>query len=356
MEFDLKTIPSFFPPNVPVFHHSNILWMGVLMAERIFLEDVGKPHSANAIGSAKAWEVRHFRNDPDIPPLIYVVESEIGQRFLLGREISGRPKFNMIRYIAKSFVELFFEQFKQKELSQYLILNNAYPFDLQYAIGCAPPYDLLLLPTSFIKLQRVLNSEGSDWEIQGQDLIGEYRGDTWLIPDATIASGSTIAFFLRNGFEHHLPKQVYVFTACGSLEGIQRIYRECQKRHVELIPVLSQCIFEVSKTGNLPGLPLTDLSVVSPGSITTQAFYEKALHRFQGTRMCSVGNTGKSLRDPIQYSIHTLWEMQILGMDPKKEDWGAWTINVREKNFQGRVSHFNPTLHDCFREIWEKED
>ncbi len=236
------------------------------MAERTFLENVGNPNSINAIGSAKTWEVRHLHNDPDIPPLIYVIESEVGQQFLLGRGVSGRPKFNMIRYIAKSFVELFFEQLSGKDLSQYLILRGAYPFDLQYAFGYAPPYDRLLLPTGFIKLQRVLNQEGTDWEIRAQNFIGKYQGETWLIPDTAIASGSTIAYFLRTGFSHHLPKQVYVITACGSLEGIKRIYQECLKKNVELIPVFSQCIFEVSKVGNLPGLPLTDLSVVSPVS------------------------------------------------------------------------------------------
>lgn len=323
------------------------------MSERAFIEDVGKPYSINALGDAKAWEVRNLQNDSSIPPLIYMVESEVGQRFLLGREISGRPKFNMIRYIAKTFVELFFERLKEKELSQYLILRGAYPFDLQYAMGYAPPYDLRLLPTGLIKLQRVLNLEGTDWEIHSQNLIGEYQGDTWLIPDTAIASGSTIAFFLRNGFTHHLPKQVYVFTACGSLEGIQRIYRECEKKGVELIPVFSQCIFEVSKLGNLPGLPLTDLSVMSPGSLTTKDFYEKAFHRFQGTRMCCVGDIGESLEDPIQYSIHTLWEMQILEMNPHKENWNAWTVDVREKSFKKKVSDFNPALIEYFKEIWK---
>ena len=101
------------------------------MTTGTYLQDIGTPYSINAVGSAKAWEVRHFRNDPTIPPLIYVIESDIGQQFLLGREISGRPKFNMIRYIAKSFVELFFERLSGQELSQYLILRGAYPFDLQ---------------------------------------------------------------------------------------------------------------------------------------------------------------------------------------------------------------------------------
>lgn len=322
------------------------------MAERIFLEDIAKPYSSNPIGSARAWEVRHLRKDPSIPPLIYVVESEVGQRFLLGREVCGRLKFNMIRYIAKSFIELLFEQLREKKVAQYLILRGAYPFDLQYAFGNAPPYDRILLPTGFIKLQRMLNQNGTDWEIQGQNFIGEYQGDTWLIPDTAIASGSTIAFFLRNGFAHHLPKQVYVFTACGSLEGIQRIYHECLKKGVEMIPVFSQCIFEVSRSGNLPGLPLTDLPVMNPGSITTREFYEKAFRRYQGTRMCCVGDIGESLEDPVQYSIHTLLEMQILGLDPKKEDWTAWTVDVREEGFQKKVSEFNPALFDYFHDLW----
>ncbi len=323
------------------------------MTDRTFLENIGTPHSINAIGSARAWEVRHLRNDRTIPPLIYVVESDPAQQFLLGREISGRPKFNLIRYMAKSFVELFFEKLSGKELCQYIILRGAYPFDLQHAFGHAPPYDRLLLATGFIKLQRVLNHEGTDWEIRAENFVGEYHGDTWLIPDTAIASGSTIAYFLRNGFVHHRPKQVYVITACGSLEGIRRIYQECLKRKVELIPVFFQCIFEVSKVGNLPRLPLTDLSVISPGSITTKELYEKALRRYQEKRMCCVGDIGESLEDPINYSIHTLWEMQVLGMDPKKEDWSSWTVDIRTEEMKKRVHDFNPSLSEYFKEIWE---
>lgn len=326
------------------------------MPELIFLEDIGNPYSMSPIGDAKLWQVRHLRNDPNTPPLIYVMESEAAQRFLLGREISGRPKFNLIRSIFKSFVQLTFEQLSKKDLYQYLILRGAYPCDLQYAIGVFPPYDQQLLRTGLIKLQRILNQERTDWEIQAQNLIGEYRGDTWLIPDAAIASGSTVASFLRNGFTKHLPKQVYLFTACGSLEGLQRIYRECQKKKVELIPILSQCIFQISKSGNLPSLPLTDLSLMNPGSITTKALYEKAFLRYQGTQMCSVGDIGDSLEDPIRYSLHTLWEMEILKMDPKKEDWDAWTFDIRGKRFQKKVIDFNPVLFDYFKEIWRDGD
>ena len=122
---------------------------------------------------------------------------------------------------------------------------------------------------------------------------------------------------------------------------------------MELIPVFFQCLFEVSKAGNLPGLPLTDLSVMSAGSITTKEFYEKAHRRYQGARICCVGDIGESLENPIQYSIHTLWEMQVLGMNPEKEDWSAWTVDVREKTFQKKVSDFNPALAEYFLKIWK---
>jgi hypothetical protein len=120
-----------------------------------------------------------------------------------------------------------------------------------------------------------------------------------------------------------------------------------------LIPVFFQCIFEVSKVGNLPRLPLTDLSVISPGSITTKELYEKALRRYQGTRMCCVGDIGKSLEDPVNYSIHTLWEMQVLGMDPKKEDWSAWTVDIRTEEMKKKIDDFNPSLSEYFKEVWE---
>jgi hypothetical protein len=120
------------------------------------------------------------------------------------------------------------------------------------------------------------------------------------------------------------------------------------------VPVFSQCIFEVSKTGNLPGLPLTDLSVMSDGSMTTQEFYRKASDRYQEKRMCCVGDIGESLEDPISYSINTLREMQILGMDPQKENWDNWTIDVREQEMKKKIHDSNPSLYNILRMFSEK--
>lgn len=325
------------------------------MTERLFLEDIGRSHSISAIGDARLWSIHNLFNDPTLPPLIYVMESAVGQQFLLGRHVSGRPKFNMVRYIAKSIVGLFFEHLSRKDCCQYLILRDAYPFDLQFAFGCAPPYDIRILPTAFIKLERVPSPDGTDLDVKGQEMIGEYRGETWLIPDLKIGSGSTIAFFLKNAFARHVPREVHLFTTCGSLEGIRRIHKECRKAGVELIPVFTQCIFELSKNGNLPGLPFPNLSVMNPGSITTREFYEKAMTRYQGARMCSVGDVNASLDDPLQYSIQTLWEWEALKMDPQKENWDDWTIDIRGENARNKIREFRPALFDYFKSILGEE-
>jgi hypothetical protein len=69
--------------------------------------------------------------------------------------------------------------------------------------------------------------------------------------------------------------------------------------------------------------------------------------------MCCVGDIGESLEDPVTYSIHALWEMQMLGMDPKKEDWDAWTIDVRTEEMKKKISDFNPSLADYFKDLWK---
>jgi hypothetical protein len=71
--------------------------------------------------------------------------------------------------------------------------------------------------------------------------------------------------------------------------------------------------------------------------------------------MCCMGDIGESLDDPSRYSIQTLLEMQILGMDPKKENWDAWAVDVKGESFKRKVYDFNPTLFEYFKEIWEKD-
>ena len=151
------------------------------MADEFFLNRLENVIARMRSEAPRLWEVRHLRNDPGLPALIYVVESEAGQRFLLGRETCGRPKFNMIRYIAKSFVEVFFEQLKGKKVSQYLILRGAYPFDLQYAMGIAPPRTIgFFCPPPSSNSNGFSIGKAPIGRSVARALIGEYQGDTWL--------------------------------------------------------------------------------------------------------------------------------------------------------------------------------
>jgi hypothetical protein len=67
--------------------------------------------------------------------------------------------------------------------------------------------------------------------------------------------------------------------------------------------------------------------------------------------MCCVGDIGESLEDPNSYSINTLREMQILGMDPQKENWDNWTVDVREQEMKKRIQDSNPSLYQYFRDV-----
>ncbi len=310
------------------------------MQEKIFIEDIAKPYSVSPIGNVRIWEIMDLKYDFPIPSLIYFIDSDMGQNFLLGREKSGREKFNMIRYIAQSIIPLFIEQLKGSTLSQYLFLKDSYPFDLQYAFGCSSYYKNILIPTSFIVIKSYSTTDEYDLILEGH-----YCGDTWVIPLPVLNKGTRISFFLKKAFLNHIPKKLYLFTLCGSLEGISPIYQECRNNNVVLIPVFSQCIF---KNGNPP------FSVLNNSFITKKDFFTKASNRFQGKPMCSIGNLKDSLYDPIKYSIDTIYEMMTLEMDPDKEDWSSWSIDVKEESFQRRLSDLNPNLFEYFKKSWHK--
>lgn len=308
------------------------------MQGRTFIEDIGKPFNVSPIGNVRTWELIDIKYELPTPSLIYIIDSELAQNFLLGREKSGREKFNMIRYIAQSIIPLYIEQFKKKNLSQYLFLKDSYPFDLQYAFGCSSFYQNILIPTSFI----VLKDDSLTGKYE-QILIGHYCGDTWLIPIPVLNNGLKIVHFLRVAFSQHIPKQIYLLTICGSLKGLSPIYQECKNNNVDLIPIFSQCLFIDSHP---------PFSVIKNGSITTKDFFKKAFNRFQGKQMCFIGNLEESLYDPIKYSIDTLNEMMTLEMDPTKENWNSWSINIKEDSFQKRIADFNPTLLEYFKKGW----
>jgi len=321
------------------------------MRERMFLEEVGKVDSASPIGNVKAWEIRELLGEEHPLPLIYVVESEAGERFLLGRELSGRAKFNLIRYIAKSFVEIFFERLKGKGAVQYLILPDAYAFDLQYAMGVSPPYDRVLLPTEFILFEK--GSGGKAFEKMTSPGPGTYRGRTWFIPNTALTCEETVVHFLRNAFSSHRPEEIYLFTACGSLKGIETLYNECLKASVRLVPVVSQCLFHVSKPLEPACSRQATFPILNLTTLTSRVFLGKATERYQGKEICSVGDVQKSLNHPVLYCVETLREMMHVGMDPAKENWDAWSVDVRSEEMREKIHELDPAIYDYFRVFWD---
>lgn len=290
--------------------------------KRIFIEDIGEIKAQK--GEVKVWFVSLTGNY--FPSRIYIVESKAGEKLVLGRGLWGRRKFKLIQEIAGILFEAVLEEmtFSQSP-RQFLILRGAYPFDLQNVSEILwPDY---ILPTTFLKLQRVLVNH--QWQIEEKFFLGSWDGDLWLIPDTAIASGSTIAYLLEKGLRIHKPKKVIIFTACGSIEGIIRIWNVCQKHEVDMVPVFSQCIFQVSEKGVLPDLPYTDLPVENTGTITSKDFYQKAHQVYQGKPMCCVGDVGDSLEKPEKYIEETMREIEILGINTAQPGW-EWVENLNK--------------------------
>ena len=281
---------------------------------RVFIEDIGEVVERK--GKVVVWRVLVSNNY--FPEEMYLVESPAGERLVLGRGIWGRRKFELIQEIADILFEAVLGKMNfSQSPRQFLILRGAYPFDLQRASRRLIPE--FILPTTFLKLQRKLID--GNWQIEEKFFLGEWTGDLWLIPDTAIASGSTITYLLTKGLKVGKPKRIIVFTAAGSIEGIIKIWRTCQEHDVEMIPVFSQCIFEVSEKGVLPNLPYTDLPVENPGTIVSREFYQKAHQVYQGKPMCCVGDVGDSLENPEKYIAETLKEIKILGIDISQPGW-----------------------------------
>jgi len=314
--------------------------------QRIFLEQLSTPDiRLNFV----RWKIVNLFNDKELPPLIYIIESQPGQEFLLGRGLSTRRKFEFIQQIAQILFEAIKNELKIfSSISQFIILRGAYPFDLQTASKGILPNKTLT--THFIRLRRNLN-EDKLWKIEPILMLNndsDWESQVWLIPDTAIASGSTISCLLREGFKHYKPEKVFVFTAVGALEGIKKIYKTCREYGVEFMPIFSQCIFAVSSEGVLPNLPLTDLSIEHERTISSENFYQKAHIVYQGKKMCAVGDIGKSIgsqKEYEEYLMDTLYEMQILGIDPNQREWqwvkALWSNEI----FRCSIKKFNPQVY-----------
>jgi hypothetical protein len=302
---------------------------------RIFQEDQER----------KVWQISDMEG---LHGNTFLVKTKAGDDFLLYRKLYGRAKYNLIQKIAKQlFLTVIDELKKYDTYRQFIILRGAYPFDLQ-----KPSRSILseiMLPTTFLKLQRVLNKH-QEWIIKESFFNGSWEGEVWLIPDTAIASGSTIAYLLEKGFENYIPKLIVVFTAAGSFYGMRKIATICRQHNVELIAVFSSALFEVSQRGILPDLPYTDLPLLGKGTITTPDLSQRAQDIFQGKKMCSVGDVGDSLENPFNYLINTLREISAWRIDVDNPDW-LWVKELfKLSSFQEKLEKIDEEAYRYFKD------
>lgn len=276
-------------------------------------------------GSKRLWRITL----EGLPQETYIVEGLEAEKLLLNRQLTGRSKFKLIQLISQGLVDMLARNstiIHQKQPRQFLIMRGARPMDLQNPSKTILPSDNL--PTSITRLKRELLN--GVWQVKQYYFDGQWDGKLWLIPETAIASGSTICCLLKQGFQHHRPEAVIIFTVAGSLGGIRKINELCCNQATKLVVVFSQCAFQVSKTGVLPNLPDTDLPILNPQTIASREFVAKARIVYQDTMMCSVGDVGESLWNPKNYLKDTVEEAGLLGIDISKDPW-TWIQDWRQK-------------------------
>lgn len=305
---------------------------------RIFLEDVGK--LVFSYDGKNVWKVENLAQHEDfknlhLPPIIYVVDYPargVGQRFLLGREICGPAKFNMLTEICHTAARLAKKlgMFDGEKIAQFIILHGGKPYDLHFANP--PLLSNRIIDSTQIKYQRVKDdTQPNGFRIERSSFVGEWWPDgIWIVHEECFASGETVRRFGVDGFKEYKPKKLFAFPACGSLYGLQGIYQECEKNGVELIPFFNCALFEVAPKGLR--LPYTDLGL-RPLTITTRELCCALIERYQGTDICTVGDIGDAMYHVWRYLRETLDDMRLKDMDFSRENWTIWPEDIRREEF-----------------------
>ncbi len=314
---------------------------------RIFLEDVGElifsddgKNVWKVEGLTKLQDFSHLR----LPPVIYVVDYPargVGQRFLLGREICGPSKFHMLTKICHTMVRLAkgLGMFDGERIAQFIILYGGEAYNLHFA---DPP--LLggrMIDSTYIKYQRVKDeSQPNGFRIERSAFSGQWWKDgVWIVHEECFASGETVKRFGVDGFKEHKPKKLFAFPSCGSLYGLQGIYKECEENGVELVPFFNCGLYDVAPVGLR--LPYTDLGL-RPLTITTREFSCALRQRYQGTGLCHVGDIGDSIHHVLRYLMETLDDMRLKGMDFSRENWHVWPEDIKREDFLERLAREFP--------------
>lgn len=311
------------------------------MKPKLFLEDVGQ--LVSSVEGKNIWKVKELSTT--LPKNIYVVDFPgrgVGQEFLLSRHVCGPKKFLMIKEIGHTMIRLFKDHFTGR-VGQFIILWGGRPLDM---LAADPPlYEDHLIDTTYLKLTRVEDkSDPKGWKVVESSRVGEYwKNDTWLIMEECIASGRTLAHFVKEAFKIHKPKKLFVFPVCASREGLEEINESCKQNGVEFIPVLNSAIIEVAKEG--VKLPYTDLGL-RENTIVTKDFYLDIAKRYDGKPICWVGDIGDSMYKTHDYMIETLEDLVALGFDLANENFDFWNPSFKSPEFLEKLKKHNESLYN----------
>lgn len=310
------------------------------METKLFLENVGTVEMKES--ESVLWSIENLGQHEsfqgrDIPSKIWVVDSPMGHQLLLSREMTGPKKFHLIKEVGHTMLRLIKPEFSGR-VAQFVILWGGRPLDL---LNADPSLFRHRLPdTTYIKLQRKLKDDKSDFVVEQISMTGKWwEDDTYILLEECTASGATLAGFIQMLLKHHKPKKVIAPPVCGSLEGIERAYRVCRENEIEFVPILNTAIIQVQKMG--VKLPLTDLGL-QPLTIATKNFIQKAAERYQNTALCWVGDIGDSLYKIDEFLIDTIGDMMKIGMNPEKEDWSKWDPMIFGDKFLAKLERDAP--------------
>ncbi len=315
----------------------------------MFLYDVSERHSIVLPGQPPVtkWKLdvgqleRFWKLKPgSLPSDIFVVESASGEAFF-HRLIMGRDRIEIAERLIRTAILAMVEELRifSGNFVQWVPLNGGLYFRAWQGLAEAfPEHRIMPLQTTFVPAGRKEVRPGV-WKAQVWDSHkGYFFGENLIVAEGAMASGSTgeamVQFIVKKARQNQedLPVRIILFVAAGSYQGIMRTYAACKRYGIELVVILSQAIFGVTvEAGPSSGKTVTDLCLLNPGTIISEAYLELAKKEWQGKQGCAVGDVGQSFvetRECIRWTLHELFAPSMLGLDPKLIDRRHSSVDV----------------------------
>ncbi|MFH1089345.1 MAG: hypothetical protein V1716_02895 [Candidatus Uhrbacteria bacterium] len=275
-----------------------------------------------------------------LPPDIFVVESAPGEAFF-HRLIMGRDRIEIAEQLIRTAILAMAEELRvfSGNFVQWVPLNGGLYFRAWQGLAeVFPEHRIMPLQTTFVPAGRKEVRPGV-WQARVWDSRkGYFFGENLIVAEGAMASGSTgeamVRFIAKKARQNQeaLPVRVILFVAAGSYQGIMRTYAACRKYGIELVVILSQAIFDVTvEAGPSSGKTFTDLCLLNPGTIISEAYLERASVEWQGKQGCAVGDVGQSFVETREYTRLTFFELfasSALGLDPKRIDRKHSSVDV----------------------------